>query len=86
MILDFITATGLVKWLAGAAALVLGYVGIVFRAKRAQRRADEAGQLKADAKAKGKGNEALDNERAAGGDNADAVKRLHERDNDWRGM
>ncbi len=62
----FLSATGLVKWLAGAAALVLGYVGIVFRAKRAQRRADEAERIVAETKARAKGDAAVADSKATG--------------------
>lgn len=87
-ILEFLWNSDIARLIGGALAALLAFWGYGAAKERqgklaAQKQA-EIDKLKADAKARDKSNEALREERRAGGDNAAVVERLHDRDDKWK--
>ncbi len=70
--------------LAAIGVLGLAVLGIRRDAVKDDRQKREVEQSREDAKARDNSNEALREERAAGGDNAAVVERMHERDRKWK--
>ena len=72
------------KPVAALLALILGGLGLYAKGRGDARQRAENKALHANEEAQERGRDAVAKERRAGGNNADLVSRLRERDGEWR--
>ena len=80
---SLLTDTGIIQWIGGLLAVFGGVLGVWMAGKRSGRLKADNKALRDKVKREGKADEALTDEKRAGGGNADVVDRLHDRDRKW---